>query len=219
MARITVEDCLKRIDNQFDLVMTAAKRARRIANGADPLVDLENDKPTVVALREIAEGLINEEILAEMDEPIEDILSSEAAEELLASTPMPGMGSEAPAAPAMLVPSPAIEIPAAPAVEAAPDKEPSDDAVAAAIAAELAAAISMPTDVPTDIAAPDETPAEEASVEETAGEETSGEEQVAKAAPAEGFGIASTPSDEAPAAEAPADDDGAPASDEDKPLA
>ena len=86
MARITVEDCLKHIDNQFDLVMTAAKRARRIANGADALVELENDKPTVIALREIAEGLINDEILAEMEEPVEDILSSEEAEELLAST-------------------------------------------------------------------------------------------------------------------------------------
>ena len=67
MARITVEDCLKKIDNQFDLVMTAAKRARRLANGADALVELENDKPTVIALREIAAGLITEEILNEMD--------------------------------------------------------------------------------------------------------------------------------------------------------
>jgi DNA-directed RNA polymerase subunit omega len=95
MARITVEDCLKKIDNQFDLVMTAAKRARRIANGAEPLVDLEDDKPTVVALREIAAGLINDEILAQMSEPVEDILSSEEAEELLANTPMPGLASGA----------------------------------------------------------------------------------------------------------------------------
>lgn len=91
MARITVEDCLKKIDNQFDLVMIAARRARRLANGAEPLVELENDKPTVVALREIAAGLINEEILDQMAEPEEDILSSEEAEELLASTPMPGL--------------------------------------------------------------------------------------------------------------------------------
>ena len=55
MARITVEDCLNKIDNQFDLVMVAAKRARRLANGADPLVEIENDKPTVIALREIAD--------------------------------------------------------------------------------------------------------------------------------------------------------------------
>jgi DNA-directed RNA polymerase subunit omega len=59
MARITVEDCLDNVDNRFELVLTATKRARQIANGADPLVEEENDKPTVIALREIAEGLIN----------------------------------------------------------------------------------------------------------------------------------------------------------------
>ena len=90
MARITVEDCLNNIDNQFDLVMVAAKRARRIANGADPLVEMENDKPTVIALREIAAGLINAEILEQMGQPEDDILSSEEAEELLASTPLSG---------------------------------------------------------------------------------------------------------------------------------
>ncbi len=61
MARITVEDCLDNIDNRFELVLTATKRARQIANGAEPLVEVENDKPTVIALREIAEGLIDEE--------------------------------------------------------------------------------------------------------------------------------------------------------------
>jgi len=55
MARITVEDCLENIDNRFELVLTATKRARQIAHGAEPLVDEENDKPTVIALREIAE--------------------------------------------------------------------------------------------------------------------------------------------------------------------
>lgn len=89
MARITVEDCLDKIDNQFDLILVAAKRARRLANGADPLVAMENDKPTVIALREIAAGLINQEILDQMGQPEPDILSSEQAEELLASTPMP----------------------------------------------------------------------------------------------------------------------------------
>ena len=58
MARITVEDCMNKIDNIFDMILLASKRAKRIANGADPLVDLENDKPTVIALREIAEGKI-----------------------------------------------------------------------------------------------------------------------------------------------------------------
>jgi len=61
MARITVEDCLKRIDNRFEMVLTATKRARQIANGAEPLVEEENDKPTVIALREIAAGLVDPE--------------------------------------------------------------------------------------------------------------------------------------------------------------
>ena len=87
MARVTIEDCLKHVGNQFDLVLFAAKRARRIANGAEPLVELENDKPTVIALREIAAGLINEEILLDTDEQEDDLLSSDEAEELLASTP------------------------------------------------------------------------------------------------------------------------------------
>jgi DNA-directed RNA polymerase subunit omega len=64
MARVTVEDCLENVANRFELVMVASKRARDIAvNGEDPLVEWENDKPTVVALREIAEGLITHEIL------------------------------------------------------------------------------------------------------------------------------------------------------------
>ena len=61
MARITVEDCLDRIENRFEMVLTATKRARQIANGADPLVEEENDKPTVIALREIADGLVDPE--------------------------------------------------------------------------------------------------------------------------------------------------------------
>ena len=61
MARITVEDCLENIDNRFELVLTATKRARQIGHGAEPLVAEENDKPTVIALREIAEGLIDAE--------------------------------------------------------------------------------------------------------------------------------------------------------------
>jgi len=61
MARITVEDCLNRIDNRFEMVLTATKRARQVANGAEPLVEEENDKPTVIALREIANGLIDPE--------------------------------------------------------------------------------------------------------------------------------------------------------------
>ena len=58
MARITVEDCLEHVENRFDLVLLASRRARQIAQGADPLVPSENDKPTVIALREIAENLV-----------------------------------------------------------------------------------------------------------------------------------------------------------------
>ncbi len=63
MARLTVEDCLDHVDNRFELVLIASKRARQLAMGADPLVPLDNDKPTVLALREIAENLITDEVL------------------------------------------------------------------------------------------------------------------------------------------------------------
>lgn len=66
MARVTVEDCLDNVDNRFQLVLVGTKRARQIANGADTHVELENDKPTVVALREIADGHVTREILNEM---------------------------------------------------------------------------------------------------------------------------------------------------------
>ncbi|RMD80011.1 MAG: DNA-directed RNA polymerase subunit omega, partial [Gammaproteobacteria bacterium] len=65
MARITVEDCLQRIPNRFQLVLIAAKRARQLERGAQPTLDWENDKPTVVALREIAEGKVDASILDE----------------------------------------------------------------------------------------------------------------------------------------------------------
>lgn len=78
MARITVEDCLDNLDNRFDLVLMAAKRARQLANGVDPLIPWENDKPTVVALREIADGLITRDILTVQDEP-EDSIDDELA--------------------------------------------------------------------------------------------------------------------------------------------
>jgi len=55
MARVTVEDCLKFVDNRFELVRVATLRARQIANGSKPLVEVDKDKPTVIALREIAE--------------------------------------------------------------------------------------------------------------------------------------------------------------------
>ncbi len=66
MARITVEDCIDKVGNRFELVLLATKRARQITRGATPLVDVENDKPTVIALREIAEGKIDLAILDEI---------------------------------------------------------------------------------------------------------------------------------------------------------
>ena len=69
MARITVEDCLEHVDNRFELVIVGSKRARQLATGGkDPLVPQENDKPTVLALREISQGLINDEVLNETAE-------------------------------------------------------------------------------------------------------------------------------------------------------
>ena len=69
MARITVEDCLDHVDNRFELVMVGSRRARQIAvNGREPLVESDRDKPTVLALREIAEGLVSADILHEEEE-------------------------------------------------------------------------------------------------------------------------------------------------------
>lgn len=67
MARITVEDCMHKVDNIFDMILMAAKRAKKIAHGAEVLVERENDKPTVLALREIAAGEISPSVLEEMD--------------------------------------------------------------------------------------------------------------------------------------------------------
>lgn len=63
MARVTVDDCLKRIPNRFQLTLAATYRARQITMGGSPQVDPERDKATVVALREIASGLVGLEIL------------------------------------------------------------------------------------------------------------------------------------------------------------
>ena len=65
MARVTVEDCLHSVDNRFELVLLASKRARQLAYGKESALPWENDKPTVLALREIAENLINDEVLEE----------------------------------------------------------------------------------------------------------------------------------------------------------
>lgn len=67
MARVTVEDCLDNVENRFDLVIVATRRARQLANGKQALVEWEGDKPTVVALREIAEGLISTKIMDDIE--------------------------------------------------------------------------------------------------------------------------------------------------------
>mgnify|MGYP001820341555 FL=1 len=81
MARVTVEDCLENVDNRFELVLVASKRARQVAMGAQPMLEEENDKPTVIALREIAEDLVNAKILEEV-EPV--ATEEELVEELSA---------------------------------------------------------------------------------------------------------------------------------------
>ena len=82
MARVTVEDCLENVANRFELVMVASKRARQLATGGrDPMVQEESDKPTVIALREIADGFVTNEILrreSEMDaeEQLADVMEA-----------------------------------------------------------------------------------------------------------------------------------------------
>lgn len=123
MARVTVEDCIVKVPNRFDLVLLAAQRARQVSAGAQLTVDRDNDKNPVVALREIAESTVDQEALknavisglqkhVEVDEPEEDEFSEM---EMLASMSAPG---EAPAEPA----EPAE----------AEDEAPEDDTVLAA---------------------------------------------------------------------------------------
>ena len=84
MARVTVEDCLDNVENRFELVRLAAKRARQLERGAaEPKVDWENDKATVVALREIAAGIITPETLytqASSEPVVDDVPDSDEAE-------------------------------------------------------------------------------------------------------------------------------------------
>ncbi len=77
MARVTIEDCLDKVGNRFELVLLASKRARQVARGSTPLVAEERDKPTVIALREIAEGHIDSDSVLE-DTPA-DFLDADSA--------------------------------------------------------------------------------------------------------------------------------------------
>lgn len=80
MARVTIEDCIDKCTNQFELVLLSTKRARQIERGAEPLVPRENDKPTVLALREIAEGLVNRQTLEEQEaREASEAMAAEAA--------------------------------------------------------------------------------------------------------------------------------------------
>ena len=82
MARVTVEDCLENVENRFELVMVSSKRARQIAiEGKEAKVPVENDKPTVLALREIAEGLVSASILNEPTQEETEALALSAVQE------------------------------------------------------------------------------------------------------------------------------------------
>jgi len=84
MARVTVSDCLEKVDNRFELVLLASRRARQLMEGAEPSLEIENDKPTVLALREIAAGNITEQLLDAVDNPpieelfVDDVDDSES---------------------------------------------------------------------------------------------------------------------------------------------
>jgi len=99
MARITVEDCLDNVENRFQLVLVAAKRARQLNAGSDARVPRENDKTTVVALREIAEGHITNAILDEELLPAvtadENAANQTDASASVAEAASPGGGSPA----------------------------------------------------------------------------------------------------------------------------
>ena len=107
MARVTVEDCLEHVENRFKLVLLASKRARQLVLGTEPLVEWENDKPTVVALREIAENLVNEEMMqasaaapaeegSEFDDNLTAALQAEISRELSQTTSEPPAATDSP---------------------------------------------------------------------------------------------------------------------------
>jgi DNA-directed RNA polymerase subunit omega len=95
MARITVEDCLNHADNRFDLVLLGTKRARQLAGGVEPLLPWQNDKPTVMALREIAAGLLNAESIADVEKEKKDD-TAKSLEQALAEELAADFGAEVP---------------------------------------------------------------------------------------------------------------------------
>ena len=132
MARITVEDCLDHVDNRFELVMIGSKRARQIATGGRPaLVPEENDKPTVIALREIEAGLVTAAILTEKPQDYEILDASEEE---------PEMDADA----AVIA---AIEAALAPESAADPEEAAEPD-LAAALEAAMAAEVTNTAEAP-----------------------------------------------------------------------
>lgn len=100
MARVTVEDCVDKVTNRFDLVLVAAQRARQISAGAPLLVERDNDKNSVVSLREIAEEHVFEDDLKEsVIHGMRKIVESDEPEEVDMSILMAGMDSQAPVEP------------------------------------------------------------------------------------------------------------------------
>ena len=93
MARITVEDCMQNVDNLFELVLIASKRSRQLSNGAPTDLEWENDKPTVMALREIAEGKVDASILKESDHIEDPTLGEDGFGQVEVSPrPIPSLG-------------------------------------------------------------------------------------------------------------------------------
>jgi DNA-directed RNA polymerase subunit omega len=89
MARVTVEDCLDHVENRFELVLVASRRARQLANGRETQLEWENDKPTVLALREIAENLVGPAILDESAESQERYYEPAEEESVAAAGELP----------------------------------------------------------------------------------------------------------------------------------
>ena len=147
MARITVEDCLDHVDNRFELVMIGSKRARQIATGGRPaLVPEENDKPTVIALREIEAGLVTAAILTEKPQDYEILDASEEEPEMDADAAVIAAIEAALAPEGAADPEEAVEPDLAAALEAAMAAEATNTAEAhTAEAPETPAAPEEPT--------------------------------------------------------------------------
>lgn len=151
MARVTVEDCLSNLENRFELVRVASKRARQLALGSPAKLEWENDKPTVMALREIAEELVDASVLNEDDVPRSEAELSEE-EQAAAAT----MSSEAEAE---------VGVAAAQTDDSSAPGADGEIDVAAALAAALAADLGGAMNgMMSDAAAPDEATSTEADV-------------------------------------------------------